>query len=162
MWQYQNTDELYHHGILGMRWGHRKVENKSNKSNKPKVTRKEYNKEYSNLINKFRNSDPRAKQAMNIAKQAISYGRKNKLNMDDGGGGSRKAGEKYLQKWERYDKLVDSIDVDAKIKAQKYLKNKYGHKRVKQIGIQNTAASLAAIGTIRFSNSSNNWSSKIR
>lgn len=66
--------------------------------------------------------------------------------MDDGGGGSKKAGQKYMSMWEKHNKLTESVYNDATAKTQSKLKTKYGEKRVKQIGRQNTAIGLAAVG----------------
>lgn len=46
MWKYNNTDELYHYGILGMRWGHHTAKSAQVSSNKSayKQAKKEYRK----------------------------------------------------------------------------------------------------------------------
>lgn len=113
-----------------------------------KVSRKDYNNEYKRLRDSYIKNDPRTKQANHVAKQAIAYGKKHKLDMDDGGGGSKKAGQKYMSMWKKHNKLTESIYNDATAKTQSKLKTKYGEKRIRQIGRQNTTVSLVALGGV--------------
>lgn len=41
MWQYQEYSELYHWGVKGMRWGHRKGKSDSDSTSNKKVNKKD-------------------------------------------------------------------------------------------------------------------------
>ena len=41
MWSYNNTSELYHHGILGMKWGHHETTSETNSKHTTRLANKD-------------------------------------------------------------------------------------------------------------------------
>lgn len=68
MWQYQNTDELYHHGILGMRWGHRKARTSSSSGGKRKKKNRMSNRAY----RKYKLSSKDSRRAQIIKRKPVN------------------------------------------------------------------------------------------
>lgn len=78
MWEYNNLEELYHHGILGMKWGRRKSKYTSKDYRRGKALKKKKLNQLSNKelteLNKRMDLENRYKDNMgrrNVGKQAI-------------------------------------------------------------------------------------------
>lgn len=152
------SDELYHHGIKGQKWGVRRFQNadgsltsKGQKRYNGKTLKefgKEYHSEYDRLKRSFHTSnskelkeanklyqeaDKLEKQASDFYKEVHKDG-KYHFDADDGGGGmtaaDRKAGKKY---WSFYEKAEDkNNEADGKVYEyiNRNLINKYGKETI--------------------------------
>lgn len=65
MWQYTPTEELYHWGVKGMRWGHRKAKDSGGGTGKPKSKQDQIDELKSDMA-KMKNKQ-KAKTAAKIA-----------------------------------------------------------------------------------------------
>lgn len=118
MWQYNymNSDELYHYGVLGMKWGVRRATYKAYSSNHLKRSRAKIEKDLVKLKKKKLKADEKA--AKNMMK-----------------GKTEKAGKKMKKSYKRgktilhneklltlYDKRITELDSKLETNGQKQVK----------------------------------------
>ena len=130
---------LEHHGIKGQRWGVRRFQNKDGSytdAGKKRYgfegtgkSRKELNSERQSLYREKYNELTR--DLDKLKSDAINYGLKNGLDLDDSGGGNgrdKNAGQKYMKMWER----IEDLETEATIRANQYANEKFIERYGKQ------------------------------
>lgn len=156
------TYELYHWGVKGQKWGVRRYQNadgsltpagKKRLRQEVKDERKRLEKaEYERLVKEYDISGK--------TNAAYKYGEKHHLDLDDGGGGSAKAGREYMKMWDN----IEQLDAKALRNAKKYARNavsrKFGEQTIKDIeahdnrinnikmGVAASAMMLIPLGTV--------------
>lgn len=128
--------QLYHHGVKGQKWGRRRYQNKDGSltpEGKKRVSNKQVREEKRKIQTDEYNRLKKKHGLDEKYDEIIKFGEKHGLDLDDGGGGSKEAGAKYMKMWDDWSKIDDRISAQSRKKAENYVLKTYGEKRVKSL-----------------------------
>ena len=137
-------NELYHHGVLGMKWGVRRYQNKDGSltsAGKHRYSRKDARKkwnEYYDIANERENNLYEGKYRKRISQleNDIDNGTRTVYYEDDDGREKvayRIKDKKSERSYEELGRLESQIEEEGEAYAKKYIEKKYGAESVKDI-----------------------------